>query len=111
MEELKPGQKIEKARIPDEDVVEWIKTLMEDEDNPFSAEEIDRMMAKLNFEYGRMKASGEVRNALNKTLQLIEKHPIYKSLTPNQQQLVRERALQIANQEIEKTKTRNTPKK
>lgn len=108
IETLRPGEKI---RIPNEDVYNWMKTLAEDPDNPLSMEEIDRMMAKLNFEYGRMKSPAETRNALDKTLRLIEKHPVYKSLTPAQQQIVREHALQIANREAEKAKTRNTPKK
>lgn len=111
MEELKTSEKTTKIRIPDEDVVGWIKTLMEDENNPLSAEEIDQMMFKLNFEYGRMKSPADVRDTLDKTLRLIEKHPVYKSLTPAQQQLVREQALQIANREVKKAKMRNTPKK
>lgn len=77
---------------------------MEDEDNPLSAQEIDDMMSGLNFEYGRLKSPKEVRSALDETLKLIEKNPIYKSLTPENRQKLKEEALKIAKKEVEKAK-------
>ncbi len=107
MEELKPGQKIEKVRIPSEDMVNWINTLKE---SGFSETELDNMMSGLNFEYGRLKSPEDVRQALDQTMRLVEKHPMYRSLTPEKKQMVKEAALEIAKIETSKTNAKSQKK-
>lgn len=101
MEEIKSGQKTEKARIADEDVVEWIKTLMEDENHPFSAKEIDKMMSGLNFEYGRIKMSPKNREILEKNLKSLEKH---RKLTPSEKENLKEYILAAEQRDLKKEK-------
>ncbi len=47
-----PPERIEKFRVPDEDVPNWMQTLHE---SGFSTEEIDAMMRHLNDEYASQK--------------------------------------------------------
>ncbi len=46
--EPKPGEKIEKISIPDDDVINWMKTLRKE---GFSKEEIDTIMSHANVTY------------------------------------------------------------
>ncbi len=47
-----PKGEIEKVHIPDEDMIEWIKTLHE---AGFSEEEMDSMLSHLNLSYAEKK--------------------------------------------------------
>lgn len=45
-------ERIERIRIPDEDVPDWIKTLIQE---GFSLQEVDNILINLNDNYGRIK--------------------------------------------------------
>lgn len=56
-------EKIEKVRIPDEDMPEWIKTLRE---GGFSDEEMDLILENLNPTYRKMKDPDFVEKELER---------------------------------------------
>ncbi|MEK7535752.1 MAG: hypothetical protein AAB590_01920 [Patescibacteria group bacterium] len=60
----------EQARIPDEDVVEWIRTLQE---GGFSPQEIDIMMSNLNEEYLSQKFGKYINEEVLKAITMAER--------------------------------------
>lgn len=68
-EQPKIERKIDKARIPDEDVSGWMQTLRE---GGFSNEEIDLMLGGLNQEYAEQKLPKEIRESWNRVVKTVE---------------------------------------
>jgi len=82
---LQPGEKIEKITVPDEEVVDWIRTLQE---GGMSSEEIDLIMSNLNQTYAGKKQSGFIENEFMKIRdQLLEKHN--RELSPEEEKEIR----------------------
>jgi len=81
-----------KSTIPDDEVIRWMRTLVEDEDNPLSVEEAEQMMSELNFEFGRRKMSPETKRVLDAYIQKYSKH---ENLTHADKQRVREMVLRL----------------
>lgn len=67
------GGKVEKIRIPDDDMTDWIKTLME---AGFSEEERENMLMRLNKTYRDIKISKEEQ--INRELKEFEEHMLKK---------------------------------
>lgn len=63
---MPPWEKIEKLKVPDDDVPDWMQTLHE---SGFSSDEIDAMMRHLNDEY----ATQKLRNIIEQEVEAIDR--------------------------------------
>lgn len=84
--EQEPRERIEKLRIPDENVLEWMETLRE---GGFNDEEIDRFFSGLNVEYFRAKMPKDLQGEFEKGVRMIEKMR-KKELTPDERKKLME---------------------
>lgn len=76
----KPADKIEKIRIPDEEVQEWMKTLRE---GGFTDEEMDFMLMRLNKTYAQVKGKEDFERTLEELKKYVSTE-YGKILTPEQ---------------------------
>jgi hypothetical protein len=88
--------KIEKIRIPDKEVENWIKTLYEE---GFSTEEIDSILIHTNETYKKIKLSNE-QKIIEKSLihiqkYMIDKYNIYAFLTPEEKSQFEKACLEL----------------
>ncbi len=84
--EQTPHERIEKARIPDDDVLGWMQTLRE---SGFNDAEIDRFFSGLNIEYFRAKMSKDLQSEFEKGMRVFEEKR-KKKLTPEEQKTLLE---------------------
>ncbi len=68
-DKLRPGEKIIKASIPDEDVLGWMKVLRE---GGFTEQELDDFFSRMNDTYRKVKNVSFVENELKKIQQYLK---------------------------------------
>jgi hypothetical protein len=77
---------IENAKLPDQDIPNWIKTLRE---GGFTDEELDSMLPRLNKEYSKASGIDPIEQELQKIEKtLVKKHG--RTLTEEQRKYMRE---------------------
>ena len=69
-EQPRAERKIEKIKISDEDISDWMQTLRE---GGFSDEEIDLMLEGLNQKYAEQKLPKAFKNSWDKIVNMVEK--------------------------------------
>ena len=104
MEELRPGENIKKAHIPDDDVIGWMNLFRE---AGIPEKESEEMLSRLSTEYGQRKMSARAREIAEKIIARLKEKRGDRIVTKEDIEYIYEQVIAAEERDIMKKRSKD----